>query len=161
LAVLIPGSLLLYTSQILCDLIEEILTPYSNLVGILNKGQDILLSLIVVDRRETGAEQLFQLVNIQRCFRFKKSGLPETCFQMLQIDRRIHGKIEHIVIEIAALDAIFPCPAENGMCLSGKERGLIIQANCMSSGSTLTHTQCIANARCVLNLRVAVLAADS
>ena len=53
---------------------------------------------------------------------------------MLQIDRRIHGKIEHIVIEIAALDAIFPCPAENGMCLSGKERGLIIQANLIRAG---------------------------
>ena len=64
--VLIPGFFTLYANQILCDLIEETLAPYSKLVWILDKRQDILLGLIIVNRCKTGAEQVFQLDNIQR-----------------------------------------------------------------------------------------------
>lgn len=48
---------------------------------------------------------------------------------MLQIDRRVHGKIEHIVIEITALDAILPGAAENCVYLPCKQRRRVIQAD--------------------------------
>ena len=118
--VLIPGFFTLYANQILCDLIEETLAPYSKLVWILDKRQDILLGLIIVNRCKTGAEQVFQLDNIQRGFRFQETGLSESGLQMLQIDRRVHRKVEHIVIEVAALDAVFPSAAQHRMYLPRK-----------------------------------------
>lgn len=110
----------LYTNQVICDLIEEILAPYCKFVGILNERQHVLLGLIVVNRCKPGAEKAFQLVNIQRCFRFQETGLPEPGFQMFQIDWRLHGEIEHIVIEIAALDAVLPSAAQHRMYLPRK-----------------------------------------
>ena len=132
--VLIPGFFTLYANQILCDLIEETLAPYSKLVWILDKRQDILLGLIIVNRCKTGAEQVFQLDNIQRGFRFQETGLSESGLQMLKIDRSVHGEIEHIVIEIAAFDAILPGATENGMRLPGKQGRLIVQADLIGAG---------------------------
>ena len=120
LAVLIPCELTLCAGQILRNLIEEILTPHSKIVRILDKRQNILLGLTVGNRCKTGAKKVFQLLNIQRSGCFEKIGLPEARFQMLQIDRCVHGKIEHIVIEIAALDAVLPGTAKNGMYLPCK-----------------------------------------
>ena len=57
-ASMIPGLQLLYASQILRDLIEEILTPHCKLVRILNKRQDVLLCLIIVDCCKASLKQL-------------------------------------------------------------------------------------------------------
>ena len=49
-----PKLCTLYASQILCNLIEEILAPHSKLVWILDKWQDVLLMFLCVSFQKSG-----------------------------------------------------------------------------------------------------------
>ena len=48
---------------------------------------------------------------------------------MLQIDSRPLCKQENIVVQVSSLDPVFPCAADDGMYLSGKQGKQIIQIN--------------------------------
>ena len=56
---------------------------------------------------------------------------------MLQIDSRALCKQENIVVQVSSLDSVFPCTADDGMYLSGKQGGQIIQINAVWRRSEL------------------------